>query len=393
MDIRKLSETEYEKSLQLSQYAFQYKVKEEDLPRRYEMMKKQEIWGEFENEDLFSKLHILSLEINIENQRFPMGGIAGVATWPEHRRKGSVTRLLHQALLSMKEKGQTISLLHPFNIQFYRRFGWELTASVNKYTLEKSDLVRYADLPGSVSRLKKEDGNALLNLVYEEWFHTYNHLLVRTDDWWDNHVFTEGYDRIIYKDKEGTPKGYLCCKVSDRSMDVQEFIYLSEDARRALWNFICQHDSMVDKVKIIAPANDQLPYLISNPRIHQELYPYFMARIVDVEGFLKQYPFKPNNQALKISITDEKADWNKGTYSIKENEITRETESDEETLSMDIQTLTAALLGSQKPSFFYLNAEKLKVMLKTLFDLNRSLQKSLQLFLISSNVYCLSYIG
>lgn len=353
MDIRKLSETEYEKSLQLSQYAFQYKVKEEDLPRRYEMMKKQEIWGEFENEDLLSKLHILSLEINIENQRFPMGGIAGVATWPEHRRKGSVTRLLHQALLSMKEKGQTISLLHPFNIQFYRRFGWELSASVNKYTLEKSDLVRYADLPGTVSRLKKEDGNALLNLVYEEWFHTYNHLLVRTDDWWNNHVFTEGYDRIIYKDKEGTPKGYLCCKVSERSMDVQEFIYLSEDARRALWNFICQHDSMVDKVKIIAPANDQLPYLISNPRIHQEHYPYFMARIVDVEGFLKQYPFKPYNQAMKISITDEKADWNNGTYSIKENEITRETESDKETLSMDIQTLTAALLGSQKPSFLF----------------------------------------
>ncbi|GGB39432.1 GNAT family N-acetyltransferase [Fictibacillus barbaricus] len=353
MDIRKLSETEYEKSLQLSQYAFQYKVKEEDLPRRYEMMKKQEIWGEFENEDLLSKLHILSLEINIENQRFPMGGIAGVATWPEHRRKGSVTRLLHRALLSMKEKGQTISLLHPFNIQFYRRFGWELTASVNKYTLEKSDLVRYPDLPGTVSRLKKKDGNDLLNLVYEEWFHTYNHLLVRTDDWWDNHVFTEGYDRIIYKDKEGTPKGYLCCKVSDRSMDVQEFIYLSEDARRALWNFICQHDSMVDKVKIIAPANDQLPYLISNPRIHQEHYPYFMARIVDVEGFLKQYPFKPNNPAMKISITDEKADWNNGTYSIKENEITRETESDEETLSMDIQTLTVALLGSQKPSFLF----------------------------------------
>lgn len=56
----------------------------------------------------------------------------------------------------MKEKGQTISLLHPFNIQFYRRFGWELTASVNKYTLEKSDLIRYEEVPGTVARLSKK---------------------------------------------------------------------------------------------------------------------------------------------------------------------------------------------------------------------------------------------
>lgn len=352
MEIRRLSETEFEKSLQLSQYAFQYVVKEEDRPKRFEMMKKHEIWGEFEKEDLLSKLHILSLEISIDNKRFSMGGIAGVATWPEHRRKGSVTRLLQKALLSMKEKGQTISLLHPFNIQFYRRFGWELTASVNKYTLEKSDLIRYEEVPGTVSRLTKEDGNSLLTSVYEEWFHTYNHLLVRTDDWWNNHVFTEGYNRIIYRDEDGVPKGYLCCKAADKLLDVQEFVYLTEDARRALWNFICQHDSMVDKVKIIAPSNDQLPFLINNPRIHQEHYPYFMARIVDVEAFLKQYPFKQAEHPIRIAITDDKAEWNNGTFSIGDDR-TRTSSNNEAALTMDIQTLTAALLGSHKPTFLY----------------------------------------
>jgi predicted acetyltransferase len=353
MEIRKLSEAEFQKSLQLSEYAFQYKLREEDLPKRYEMMKKHEIWGEFEQGNLISKLYILPLEIYIENKRFSMGGIAGVATWPEHRRKGSVTRLLDQALQSMKEKGQTISLLHPFNIDFYRRFGWELTATLNKYTIGKNDLVRYSDVPGSVERFKKEDGNTLLNAVYEEWFHTYNHLMIRSDDWWDNHVFTEGYNRIIYKDDQGKPKGYLCCKAADKLLDVQEFIYVTEDARRALWNFICQHDSMVDKVKIIAPANDQLPYLIQNPKIHQERYPYFMARIVDVEEFLKQYPFQMTDRPLSITITDEKAEWNNSTFSISEGGILRSPANSEKTLSMDVQTLTAALLGSQKPAFLY----------------------------------------
>jgi predicted acetyltransferase len=280
MQVRKLTEQEFDKSIEL-----QYKVNKEDLPKRYKMLKRHEIWGEFEDEELISKLHILSLEIIIENCRFAMGGIAGVATWPEHRRKGSVTRLLNKALISMKEKGQTISFLHPFNIQFYRRFGWELTASLNKYTIEKIDLQRYPEVPGSISRLQKVDGNSQLNVVYEKWSKKYNHLLVRNDYWWDNHVFTEGYNRIVYKDENGEPKGYLCCKAADKLLDVQEFVYVTENARRALWNFICQHDSMIDKVKIVAPSHDQLPYLLNNPRIHQEHYPYFMARIVDVKGF------------------------------------------------------------------------------------------------------------
>ena len=71
MELRVLSESEFEKSIQLSQYAFQYIVKKEDLPKRYEMMKRQEIWGEFENEELISKLHIHSLDI-AEKDRSPV---------------------------------------------------------------------------------------------------------------------------------------------------------------------------------------------------------------------------------------------------------------------------------------------------------------------------------
>ncbi|MDR7073991.1 GNAT family N-acetyltransferase [Fictibacillus barbaricus] len=354
MIIRKLAENEFDLAIKLSEYAFQYKVKQEDLPKRYKMLKRHEIWGEFEEDgELIAKLHILSLETNVEEQRFSMGGIAGVATWPEHRRKGSVTRLLKHALQTMKENGQTISLLHPFNIEFYRRFGWELTASVNKYTLEKNDLFRYSDALGKVIRLSKEDGNAQLNSVYEQWFKKYNHLLIRPDYWWDNHVFTEGYNRILYCDEHGEPTGYLCCKAAEKLLDVQEFVYVTEEARRGLWNFIAQHDSMVDKVKIVAPSSDQLPYLLNNPRIQQETYPYFMARIVDVEEFLKQYPLKETSDSLTLTVKDEKAEWNNGTITVSPEGISFDQASCSGDLQLDIQTLTAVLLGAQNPAFLF----------------------------------------
>jgi predicted acetyltransferase len=111
---------------------------------------------------------------------------------------------------------------------------------------------------------------------------------------------------------------------------------------------------MVEKVKIIAPADDQLPFLLNNPRIHQEHYPYFMARIVDVERFLKQYPFKQTGSPISITLTDEKAKWNNGTYIISQEGISFNGEEKAEgNLSMDVQTLTALLLGSQQPSFLH----------------------------------------
>ncbi|WP_281249335.1 sterol carrier protein domain-containing protein [Fictibacillus arsenicus] len=78
-----------------------------------------------------------------------------------------------------------------------------------------------------------------------------------------------------------------------------------------------------------------------------------MARIVDVEGFLKQYPFKAIESPISISVTDEKAEWNNRTYSISQNEIVSKPASEKGMLSMDVQTLTAVLLGSQKPAFLH----------------------------------------
>jgi hypothetical protein len=45
-EIRKLTEDDFMESLELSQYAFQYKVAEEDLPKWKEIFKKHEVYSE-----------------------------------------------------------------------------------------------------------------------------------------------------------------------------------------------------------------------------------------------------------------------------------------------------------------------------------------------------------
>ncbi|MCI3987612.1 GNAT family N-acetyltransferase, partial [Bacillus vallismortis] len=57
----------------------------------------------------------------LEEQEMKMGGISGVATWPEYRRKGTVPELIRKALLVMKKEKQTIIFLHPIMISFYSK--------------------------------------------------------------------------------------------------------------------------------------------------------------------------------------------------------------------------------------------------------------------------------
>ncbi|MBM7662377.1 putative acetyltransferase [Bacillus mesophilus] len=349
-EIRQLTEDDFKESLELSQYAFQYKVPESDLPKRKEGFKKHEVWGEFDQGRLTSKLHILSLQVFLGEQPISMGGIAGVATWPEYRRNGSVSRLINQSLQSMKDKGQSISFLHPFDFHFYRRFGWEFCFSQKKVTVEKKDLHFMKAAPGKVSRITDE--LTPVYEMYESFTKKYNGMLKRDLSWWQQSIVSPEYQFVIYTNEAGTPTGYLLFKNAEKLLDVQEFVYLDEEARRGLWNFICQHDSMVDKVELVLTEDDQLPFLLRNPKVKIEIVPYFMARIVDAKAFLSQYPFLHQEGELVLHIKDEQAEWNCTSLKLSNGEIS-EASSGEQGLTLDIQSLTAVLLRAQKAQFLH----------------------------------------
>ncbi|MFC5451504.1 GNAT family N-acetyltransferase [Paenibacillus aestuarii] len=362
-EIRTLVKEEFYESTILSEFAFQYELTAEERAERLEGNDNNQVLGYFIDGSLAAKLIIIPLSTWLNGKQFAMGGIAGVATWPEYRRNGMVGQLLGQTLRMMKEAGQTVSFLHPFKFEFYRKFGWETYIEYLKYEIPVDKLPRFQAPEGSSVR-RIEKNWELLNPLYEAHAQRYNGMLVRDEAWWNQRYFKSKKGiTAIYRDTQGEPKGYVFYQVKERVMTIHEFVYLDEEARRGLWKFLGDHDSMINKVEMNAPKDDELAFLVPDPRFKQEVIPYFSARIVDVAEFVNTYPFaaRERAEAIYLKVSDAHAEWNEGVFrldftgngtsaqalKLAEEEIP----SGASVVSGSIQALSALLIGYQKAGF------------------------------------------
>ncbi|MEC0126883.1 GNAT family N-acetyltransferase [Paenibacillus pabuli] len=357
MEIQKLTVDDFEQAMALSEYAFQVVMSEEQTEKRRSQFASQDIWGVYEEGQLGAKLHIIPFQTYIHGRSFEMGGIAGVATWPEYRRKGWVAGLLKHALEEMNRNKQSISFLHPFSFAFYRKYGWETYVEFKRYKVLTAYLPAKKATPGTIRR--GDPGLSILKEVYGAYAERYNGTLIRNDERWENSVLTNGASqKAVYFDDAGKAQGYLLYEVKDRKFTIREIIYLNEEARQALWTFIANHDSMIEEVTLQAPASDMLAFQLDNPRIQQEIVPFFMARIVSVEQFISQYPFaSPDSPVqIRLEVEDAYAPWNEGVWelNVAMNGTasiwkTSEQPAEGQTVKVNIQTLTAILMGYRRP--------------------------------------------
>lgn len=358
--IHKVQEDDLEEYLLLSEFAFQYELSEEERNKKAAKLKSEELWGYYSEGKLAAKLMLLPLAVSIGTREFAMGGIASVSTWPEYRRNGYVGKLLRHSFEVMRGRGQSLSMLHPFSFSFYRKYGYEIYTDVKKYELELRHIPSLPHPGGSFVRTR--DVN-LLRRVYDAYAREYSGMLVRSDDWWNRILEDRSSTLAVWLNEEGEPRGYLRYLVRNEEMKVHEWVYLDETARMALLKWISNHDSMCGKVTMKSAADDALSFLLPNPRFKQETAPYFMARIVDVEAFVSRYPFRPGESLeFLLQVEDEHAEWNAGCFGVMIHpdgraEAVKQPDGENlavgersHRLSCSIQTLTALLMGYQKPT-------------------------------------------
>ena len=350
---------------QLLRYVFQV-TNEEVVKSGYEdgelarskrpILERADTFGWFKGETLVSLVCIYPCTVNIHGNIWPMGGLTGVGTYPEYSGLGLARDLILLALKDMRKKEQWISYLSPYSIPFYRGHGWEIFSDCIGFCVKDTQLPRPQEVPGIVERRRVDHPDVLA--MYDRFARQAHGAMERGQNEWEEYWRWENEDErtaAVYYDADNIPTGFVIYWIEEDIFHVKEMVYLDQEARRGLWNFISAHHSMVDAVKGNLFNNEPLAFYLEDSQIVETITPYFMARIVDVREFLIRFPFVRLDQPICFRVSDSFAEWNNGTFSVTgeaggRNVVVPEAVGRE--VALDIRTLTSMFMGYRSPSFF-----------------------------------------
>lgn len=317
-----------------------------------------DVLGWFDGDNLISQVAVYPMKVRIFSKVYDMGGLTGVGTYPEYANQGLMHKLLEQALKNMKDRQQSICYLYPYSVPYYRRKGWEIISDRITYEISDYQLPKNKQVPGEVHRLEVESEE--VRKTYERFALQTHGALLRDDLAWNEYLLWDTDDLMaaVYYNEQGDPDGYVLYDIRDEVFHIKDMIFVNEEARSGLWNFISAHFSMITKVIGNTYTDEPLAFLLEDADIRETISPYFMARIVDLEAFINQYPFKPDNVKREWTFTmdDPILTCNQGVFTLTiseagQGEIKRTTAKTNDRIN--IQTMTTMLLGYKRPDYLY----------------------------------------
>ncbi|MBO5137566.1 MAG: GNAT family N-acetyltransferase [Spirochaetaceae bacterium] len=365
LELHKVDLQHLEQYNQLLKYVFQVtkhtmqKVgweEKEFIKAKQPSFERASVLGWFDKDNLISQCVVYPMKVQIFGKVYEMGGLTGVGTYPEYSNQGLMHRLLEKALYEMREKGQYISYLYPYSIPYYRRKGWEIISDKITYEIQDYQLPKNRKVAGEVRRLPVTSPE--IRETYNRFAACTHGALIRDDLAWNEYWLWDNDDitSAIYYNEKGEQDGYLIYWIADEVFHIKDMIFLNEEARIGLWNFVSAHFSMISKVVGSTFTDESLAFLLEDAKIQENISPYFMARIVDFEKFIASYPFKADTRKRSWTFTlqDPMLPWNQGTFTLN---IDRQGKGVVERCckrvrdKVDIQTMTTMLLGYKRPDY------------------------------------------
>jgi predicted acetyltransferase len=337
-EIRRLREDELDQNFDLTSQAFRNSPA--DVPRWRKHARVEDFRGLFVDGQMQAVLEFLEMPIWFGAAPVTAGGISGVASPPENRRKGYIGRLLHAALAEARERGWPLSALYPFHFPFYKRYGWEHISDNFFYKVPMGQLPMGA-MEGSWhpllrgTDLKAEDENTrmadadlgILRDLYNAWVVGRSGPLGRDERWWRMRLregMNQRPDVYYWRDPAGRPRAYLIYSFETlenrwtRRLHVRELVALDMAALQAALIFLRYHDSQAKEVRLRLPEDLRFLSLLDDPEFTVEVEAGVMLRLVDVAAALaaRRYPAGVSGH-LTLQVADSFLDWNNGTVRLE----------------------------------------------------------------------------
>ncbi|GAB3688579.1 GNAT family N-acetyltransferase [Salinarchaeum chitinilyticum] len=287
--------------------------------------------GVVDDGELRSVCKLYYLDATVRGEWTEIGGLGGVATPPEHRRKGYSRETLRGALQEYRDRGVDLVALWPSTVRFYHGLGWGTAAWSTKADVPPDQLAGIAD--GSVDA----KGGRFRQLEAEDWerlrevevarAQRFGLSLRRSGDWWrkrtlaawpgDTAPYVHGYEA------DGELRGYVLTEAREgedgRRLDVQDLAGVDHATERRLLRWLANFDSQVETVRLEGPLAGELHELVPDPgELDAETTDGPMIRLTDVERGLASIAWPAGMEGqFVLDVADPLLDHNDGTFVVE----------------------------------------------------------------------------
>lgn len=324
MEIRHLSGSEVPEYQRLARYAFDSSRNDyEELTYPALDTPLEWLYGAFESGTMVAAATVLPYRLNLRGLvMLDMGGVAGVATRPEHRNRRAVRELMDFMAREMRRQHQTISVLYPFKFSYWEKFGYRLADENVLYQFDLESLIPRS----SESRIVEEVAG-----ITEEVKHIYRQVAIhrpfmadRGEREWNR--FPSKRFIFVCRTRSGVPTGYMTLEFGPyrapdidlpvrepgRTIMVRELFWLDRESRQSLLAVLRNHRDQRRFAVVARPLDENMVDLLDNPRVLlRSVQPNSMVRLVDVRAVLESLPAPQSvGGGFTIRLRDSLCPWN-----------------------------------------------------------------------------------
>lgn len=339
MEIRKL--TTWQEKLAADRviataFLHDWNRQETERERQAEKDTGEEVWAAFDEGGAMTAAVLTGRHtLTFDGGVYPCTELHMVGSLPEARGNGVIRRLIRAILADAREKGELFSMLMPFSMAFYRKFGFELAS---RYLAQKADIGQFASFTNeyAVRQVQSEEDVAAVRALYERFSLRYNLVSLKGDGDWqyrgDGEFGERGFrfrDRehytYLFYNEAGEARAYFTFVFVHGPegpftgrMVVTDIAFEEPRALRSLFGFIYGLRAKITEVSLSLPTEVDLAlFLPEGDKVERKLEGHIMLRVLDAAGVLGALRHPDGAGEYSVRIEDGFLPENTGTYVVR----------------------------------------------------------------------------
>ncbi len=283
-------------------------------------------WAAYDDSgNMMSTFTISDFSIQFDGHICKMGGVGGVATLPEYRRRGGIRACFQAALPELYANGYDFSYLYPFSTAYYRKFGFETCVQKYAWSVDLSQLG--FSTPSGSFRLAEADRpmTEAIRSVDQTWERHFNMMVQHGEEayQWTREAepAVEQAFTYVWFDEANRPRAYTTFRAAreadGRNLICSRFCFADREGFAGLMQLFKSLSADHRYAKFQTPALPALQYLLpewSLGAVTWTLLPSSgMVRAVNVQSVLEKARYRGNGQ-VKLEVQDGQISENNGRF-------------------------------------------------------------------------------